>query len=77
MRIWKSIIQAMTAEERAVPEKLNAPRVKRIAQGSGRTEKDVRELVARYRQTKSMMKSGRGREMRQFLRRAGGQVSGG
>ena len=77
MKTWKSIIQAMTSEERAAPEKLNAPRVKRIAQGSGRSEKDVRELIARYRQTKSMMKSGKGREMRQFLRRAGGQVPGG
>jgi signal recognition particle subunit SRP54 len=77
MKAWKPIIQAMTAEERAAPEKLNAPRVKRIAQGSGRSEKDVRELIARYRQTKSMMKSGKGREMRQFLRRAGGQASGG
>lgn len=77
MKVWKSIIQAMTKEERAAPEKLNSPRVKRIAHGSGRNEKDVRELIARYRQTKSMMKSGRGREMRQFLRRAGGQVPGG
>lgn len=77
MKTWKSIIQAMTSEERAAPEKLNAPRVKRIAQGSGRSEKDVRELIARYRQTKSMMKSGKGREMRQFLRRAGGQAQGG
>ena len=74
MKIWKSIIQAMTADERATPEGLNAPRVRRIAQGSGRTEKDVRELIARYRQTKSMMKSGKGREMRQLLRRAGGQA---
>src|SRR5271154_3834008 len=64
MKAWKPIIQAMTAEEKAAPEKLNAPRVKRIAQGSGRSEKDVRELIARYRQTKSMMKSGKGREMR-------------
>jgi signal recognition particle subunit SRP54 len=77
MKIWKAIIQAMTADERAAPEKLNAPRVKRIATGSGRTEKDVRELIARYRQTKTMMKSGKGREMRQFLRRAGGQAPGG
>ena len=77
MKTWKSIIQAMTAEERAAPEKLNAPRVKRIAAGSGRTEKDVRELISRYRQTKSLMKSGKGREMRQFLRRAGGQGPGG
>jgi signal recognition particle subunit SRP54 len=73
MKTWKSIIQAMTKEERAVPEKLNAPRVRRIAEGSGRSEKDVRELIARYRQTKSMMKSGKGREIRQMLRRSGGQ----
>ncbi len=73
MKTWKSIIQAMTAEERATPEKLNAPRVKRIADGSGRSEKDVRELIARYRQTKSMMKTGKGREIRQLLRRSGGQ----
>jgi signal recognition particle subunit SRP54 len=72
MKTWKSIIQAMTSEERTTPESLNAPRVRRIAQGSGRTEKDVRELIARYRQTKTLMKSGKGREMRQFLRRAGG-----
>ncbi len=74
MKTWKSIIQSMTAQERATPESLNAPRVRRIAQGSGRSEKDVRELIARYRQTKSLMKSGKGREMRQMLRRAGGQA---
>jgi signal recognition particle subunit SRP54 len=73
MKVWKSIIQAMTAEERATPESLNASRVRRVAIGSGRSEKDVRELIARYRQTKSLMKSGKGREMRQMLRRAGGQ----
>jgi signal recognition particle subunit SRP54 len=77
MKIWKPIIQAMTGEERAAPEKLNAPRLKRIATGSGTSEKDVRELISRYRQTKSMMKSGKGREMRQLLRRAGGKASGG
>jgi signal recognition particle subunit SRP54 len=77
MKIWKPIIQAMTSEERVAPEKLNAPRLKRIATGSGTSEKDVRELISRYRQTKSMMKSGKGREMRQLLRRAGGKASGG
>jgi len=73
MKVWKSIIQSMSGDERATPEKLNASRVKRIAQGSGRSEKEVRELVSRYRQTKSMMKAGKGRELRQMLRRAGGQ----
>src|SRR5713101_7431065 len=41
-KVWKSIIQAMSAEERGTPESLNGTRVKRIAQGSGRAEKDVR-----------------------------------
>ena len=73
MKVWKSVIQSMSGDERGAPEKLNASRVRRIAQGSGRSEKEVRELIARYRQTKSMMKAGKGRELRQMLRRAGGQ----
>ena len=55
------------------PERLNASRVKRIAKGSGRSEKDVRELLSRYKQMKTMVKSSKGRELRQMMRRMGGQ----
>ena len=73
MKIWKSIIQSMAKKERETPEMLNAVRIKRIAKGSGRSEKEVRELITKYRQTKSLMKASKGREFRQMLRRAGGQ----
>ena len=73
MKIWKSIIQSMAKDERDTPETLNAPRIRRIARGSGRSEKEVRELITKYRQTKSLMKTSKGREFRQMLRRAGGQ----
>jgi signal recognition particle subunit SRP54 len=70
--VYKSIIHSMTKEERDSPETINASRVRRIAAGSGRTEKDVRELLARYRQMKSLMKASKGREFRQQMRRMGG-----
>lgn len=72
MKIWKSIIQSMAKKERDSPDILNAVRIKRIAKGSGRSEKEVRELLSRYKQTKSLMKASKGREFRQMLRRAGG-----
>ncbi len=71
--VYKSIIQSMTKDERENPEKINASRVKRIAFGSGRTEKDVRELLSRYKQTKNLMKASKGREFRQMMKRMGGQ----
>jgi len=72
MKVWKSIIQSMGKQEREGPDIINAPRIKRIAKGSGRTEKEVRELLSRYKQTKTLMKASKGREFRQMLRRAGG-----
>ena len=77
MKVWKSIILSMSKDERETPDKLNASRVRRIAEGSGRREKEVRELLARYRQTKTMMKASKGREFRQLLRRMGGQTNSG
>ncbi|MDV3278231.1 MAG: signal recognition particle receptor subunit alpha [Nitrososphaerales archaeon] len=73
VKVYKAIIQSMTGDERADPERINASRVKRIARGSGRTEKDVRELLSRYKQMKSLTKSSKGREFRQMVRRMGGQ----
>jgi signal recognition particle subunit SRP54 len=64
----------MSKEEREAPDKLNASRIKRIAMGSGRREKDVRDLLSRYKQTKTMMKASKGREFRQLMRRMGGQT---
>lgn len=71
IKVYKSIIQSMTKEEKENPEKLNASRIKRIAYGSGRTEKDVRELLLRYKQAKGLMKVGKTREFRQLMKRMG------
>jgi signal recognition particle subunit SRP54 len=66
---WRSIILSMTKEERANPEIMNASRIRRVARGSGTSEKDVKELLTRYRQTKDLMKATKGRAFRQLLRR--------
>ncbi len=73
VKVYKSIIQSMTKGEREDPERINASRVRRIAVGSGRTDKDVRELLARYKQTKNLMKASKGREFRNMMKRMGAQ----
>lgn len=73
VRVYKSIIQSMTADEKTNPESINASRLKRIARGSGRSEKDVRELLTRYKQMKTLVKTSKGRELRQMMRRMGDQ----
>ncbi len=57
MQSWKAIIQSMTKEERENPKILNASRIRRIARGSGRTEKEVKELIRHFEMTKKMLKS--------------------
>jgi len=73
VRVYKSIIQSMTGEEKTNPESINSSRLKRIARGSGRSEKDVRELLSRYKQMKTLVKTSKGRELRQMMRRMGEQ----
>lgn len=73
VRVYKSIIQSMTGEEKTDPDMINSPRLKRIAKGSGRSEKDVRELLSRYKQMKTLVKTSKGRELRQMMRRMGEQ----
>jgi signal recognition particle subunit SRP54 len=73
VRVYKSIIQSMTGTEKADPERINSSRLKRIARGSGRSERDVRELLSRYKQMKFLVKTSKGRELRQMMRRAGAQ----
>lgn len=54
---WKVIIQSMTPEERETPKVLNSSRIRRVARGSGTTEKDVKELLKQYAMMKKMVKS--------------------
>ena len=53
---WQVIIQSMTPEEKENPKILNSSRAKRIARGSGTTEKEVKELLKQYFMMKKMLK---------------------
>jgi signal recognition particle subunit SRP54 len=64
---WKYIIDSMTPQEREEPKVLNASRVRRIARGSGTTEKEVRELIKQYNAMRKMLRQLKGR--RRMLRR--------
>ncbi len=64
MKVFKVIMDSMTKEELENPDILNKSRIERIARGSGRTEKEVRELLKQYKMAKKMinkMKSGKKR----------------
>ncbi|ENN96749.1 signal recognition particle protein Srp54 [Methanocaldococcus villosus KIN24-T80] len=52
IRKYKVIISSMTKEERENPKIIKASRIKRIARGSGTTERDVREVLRYYETTK-------------------------
>jgi signal recognition particle subunit SRP54 len=56
MKIYKHIMNSMTKDELENPDIINSSRIKRIADGSGRSEGDVKELLSRYKQMKSLMK---------------------
>jgi signal recognition particle subunit SRP54 len=54
---WRVIIQSMTPEERENPKILNASRIRRVARGSGTSEKDVKELLKQYVMMRKMLKT--------------------
>lgn len=67
MKKWKHILQSMTKKELEDPETLNAGRVSRISSGAGVDQKDVRDLLKQYRQTKKAMKLMKGMESEQDM----------
>src|SRR5436309_11003164 len=56
MKAWRVIIQSMTKKEVEEPRLVDSSRARRIARGSGRSEREVRELVNQYFTMKKMMK---------------------
>ncbi len=56
LKKYKHIINSMTKKERENSEIIHASRIKRIAKGSGTSEKDVRDLLKQYELSKKMMK---------------------
>ncbi len=73
MPYWRAMIQAMTPTEREDPDVLNSQRLRRIARGAGVTDRDVKDLLNRYKQAKTMMKASKGRQFRQMMRQMSAQ----
>lgn len=70
MKKWRVIIQSMTPEERENPKVFNSSRVRRVARGSGTSEKEVKELLDRYSMMRKMFRTIRRRGLRlPFLRK--------
>lgn len=61
----KAMINSMTQKERLTVDKIDESRARRIAKGSGRTAKEVQELVKKFTQMKTMM-GGLGKSMGMF-----------
>ncbi|MEB3817043.1 MAG: signal recognition particle protein Srp54 [Desulfurococcales archaeon] len=66
---WIAIINSMTYEELDNPEIIDRRRIRRIALGSGARPEDVRELLAYYKNFKTMMR--RLRRDKRLLKRLG------
>jgi len=65
---WKVIIQSMTQKEKEDPKVLNRSRIQRVAHGSGRDEREVRELIKQYNTMRKMLKQMKGsRRMRRQM----------
>lgn len=57
LKRWKVIIESMTPEEREKPKICNSSRIRRVARGSGTSEKEVKELLKQHSMMKKMMKT--------------------
>jgi signal recognition particle subunit SRP54 len=64
---WRVIIQSMTPEEKDNPKTFNASRIKRVAKGSGTSEKEVKELLKQYAMMRRMLKTLRRKRKLPFL----------
>ncbi len=51
-----AMVDSMTRSERQRPDSITEGRVKRIARGSGRTEKDIRDLLKQYGAMRGVMR---------------------
>jgi signal recognition particle subunit SRP54 len=54
---WRVMIQSMTPQERDNPKIFSASRMKRVARGSGTSEKEVKELLKQYVMMRRMLKT--------------------
>ena len=53
---WRVIIQSMKPAEKENPKILNSSRIRRVARGSGTSERDVKDLIKQYAMMRKMLK---------------------
>ena len=53
---YRVIMDSMTQHEKDEPIVLKSQRIRRIARGSGTTEKDVKELLNQWNRSRKMMR---------------------
>jgi len=74
MRKYDAIINSMTKDERLNPNLVKNPsRIRRIAKGSGTTEKDVKELIKELERIKKIYKKFDERKIEKLMKRFGGK----
>lgn len=56
MQKWKHAIESMTAEEKQNADIIDSSRIKRISNGSGVPESEIRDLIKQYRKISKIMK---------------------
>lgn len=64
---WRVIIQSMCPEEKDNPKILNSSRVRRVARGSGTSERDVKDLLKQYAMMRKMFKMFKRKKKLPFL----------
>jgi signal recognition particle subunit SRP54 len=64
---WRVMIQSMTPKEKDDPKIFNASRMKRVARGSGTSEKEVKELLKQYVMMRRMLKTFRRKKKLPFF----------
>jgi signal recognition particle subunit SRP54 len=80
----ESIINSMTPAERKHPDIINQSRITRVARGSGREEREVKDLLTKFRDMRDLMSAmgggkirGRWKGMKGLRKMFGGGFSGG
>lgn len=66
---WRVMIQSMTPEEKDNPKIFNSSRMKRVARGSGTSEKEVKELLKQYVMMRRLLKTMRRKKKLPFFGR--------
>jgi signal recognition particle subunit SRP54 len=66
---WRVIIQSMRPEEKDNPKILNSSRVRRVARGSGTSERDVKDLLKQYVMMRKMLKMFKRKKKLPFMRK--------